>query len=273
MVAPALMVIVGLSLNVSVLHLGRPAFALRAVRNVRHSWLSREVVGLSLFALAATLYSLFLFLTEGVSWIPLDRLGGSPVRVALGVATTLFGIAGIYSSSMLYRVPARPAWNSVKTTIDFFDVALLLGPAFYGVAASVALLVAMEGEDYLVFTARLCAGASLLAFAVKNMKNAYFLRQWQESDVFELSASAEMRIETFGRLRMIKNVLGVLASLCLLRLLVGLETSTGMLVTSAGALLLLLSVSLINRYIFFVTVVPKNIPGNFLMSAYEGQSS
>lgn len=45
-----------------------------------------------------------------------------------------------------------------------------------------------------------------------------------------------------------------------------------MLVTSVDVRLLLLSVSLINRYIFFVTVVPKNIPGNFLMSAYEEQS-
>ena len=45
-----------------------------------------------------------------------------------------------------------------------------------------------------------------------------------------------------------------------------------MLVTSVDVRLLLLSVSLINRYIFFVTVVPKNIHGNFLMSAYEEQS-
>ena len=67
--------------------------------------------------------------------------------------------------------------------------------------------------------------------------------------------------------------MGGLASLLLLRQWIGLETTRGMLVTSVGVMLLLLSVSLINRYVFFVTVVPKNIPGNFLMSVYEGQSS
>ena len=231
------------------------------------------LIVLGLFALVATLYALDLFLTEGVSWIALDRLGGHAVRIGLGIATTLLGIAGVYSSSMLYRVPARPAWNSIKTTIDFFDVALMLGPAFYGVAASIALLIGETDEHYLRSTASLCAAASLGAFAVKSLKNAYFLRQWLKSDVFELSASAALRIDTFGRLRMIKNVLGILVSLLLFRLLIGLETAAGMLVTSVGVLLLLLSVSLINRYTFFVTVVPKNIPGNFLMSAYEGQSS
>ncbi|MCH7917433.1 MAG: dimethyl sulfoxide reductase anchor subunit [Planctomycetes bacterium] len=220
-VAPALMVVVGLSLNIALFHLGRPAFALRSLRNIKNSWLSREIVGLGLFAPAATGYSLVLFLTEGVSWIALERLGGPFFRIVLGVAMTQFGIAGVYSSSMLYRVPARRAWDGVKTTIDFFDVALMLGLAFYGVAASSALLLGVTEEHYLRSSSSLCAAASLVAFSVKNLKNSYFLRKWMGSDVFELSASAELWTNTFGRLRMIKNVLGVLASLMLFRLLKG----------------------------------------------------
>lgn len=87
-VAPALMVVVGLSLNIALFHLGRPAFALRSLRNIKNSWLSREIVGLGLFAPAATGYSLVLFLTEGVSWIALERLGGPFFRIVLGVAMT-----------------------------------------------------------------------------------------------------------------------------------------------------------------------------------------
>ena len=44
-------------LGASLLHLGRPLYAYRAVLGVRHSWLSREVVTLGLFAKLAAAYT------------------------------------------------------------------------------------------------------------------------------------------------------------------------------------------------------------------------
>jgi formate dehydrogenase iron-sulfur subunit len=137
--APTLMGIVGLSLGASTLHLGRPIYAGRAMKSWKTSWLSREVLGLTAFAGAAMTYSVFLFATEGLQWIEPGLLGGSLVRLGLGLGTVVCGVAGIYCSSMLYRVPARPSWDSVKTTIDFFDVAAILGPVSFIVAAMVAI--------------------------------------------------------------------------------------------------------------------------------------
>lgn len=268
-VSPALLVVVGLSLNVSILHLGRPAYAMRAVRNWKTSWLSREIIGLSAFATAALLYSLILFFTEGLQWISMASLGGNGMRLGLGGLTVVFGVVGIYCSSMLYRVPARPAWNSIKTTIDFFEVALILGPAFYTVAVSIAVLIHRDNTQWLGLTLRWAALVSILAYMIKNMKNAYYIRHWRQGDVYELYASARLRLEHFWRFRFVRNLLGGLSMMLLL--MVGLQISRGgtLLIQATIALLLLTIVSFMNRYLFFVTVVPRNIPGNLMTAFYD----
>src|SRR6185437_2256121 len=45
------------ALSVSVLHLGRPRYAYRAVLGLRTSWLSREILAFGLFACAAVVYA------------------------------------------------------------------------------------------------------------------------------------------------------------------------------------------------------------------------
>jgi DMSO reductase iron-sulfur subunit len=106
------------ALAVSVLHLGRPAVAWKALRNVRRSWLSREVALFGAFS-AAT----FAFAGTSLMW----SHATAPVLV-LGWAATAFGIAGVYASGRLYLVPARPVWNSLRTVVGFFATALATGP-------------------------------------------------------------------------------------------------------------------------------------------------
>jgi Fe-S-cluster-containing dehydrogenase component/DMSO reductase anchor subunit len=267
--APTLMGIIGLSLGASTLHLGRPVYAGRALKNWKTSWLSREVLGLSAFAGAAMTYSVFLFVTEGLQLIEPGLLGGSPVRMVLGMGTVICGIAGIYCSSMLYRVPARPAWDSVKTTIDFFDVAGILGPVAFVVAAMVAMLVAGTSVPFLVSSMQAAAVVATLAFLFKHTKNAYFISRWLESDTFELKASAELRTEYFLRLRIVRNCMGVAGLIALISFMADSEViflgrQLGM---ALFALAMFTAVSFINRYIFFVCVVPRNIPGNYLVAA------
>ncbi len=261
--APTLMGIVGLSLGASTLHLGRPIHAGRALKNWKTSWLSREVVGLSAFAGAALVYSIFLFVTEGIQLLEPSQLGGNRVRLMLGMGTVLCGIVGIYCSSMLYRVPARPAWDSRKTTINFFDVAALLGPVSFIVAVQIARLLSGQPTESLTGAVQVAAGFSLLAYCFKHAKNAYIIRTWLNSDTFELKASATMRMTHFFRLRMVRNSIG----------LVGLLTLTPFINADQSLPLALLAlglftvVSFINRYLFFVSVVPRNIPGNYLVAA------
>lgn len=267
--APTLMVLVGASLGASTLHLGRPVYAGRALKNWKTSWLSREVLGLSAFAGAAMLYALVLFVTEGMRWVDIMMIGGYPIRLAIGFGTVICGIAGIYCSSMLYRVPARPAWDSRKTTIDFFDVAAMLGPVAFVVASMVAILLAGEQIGFLQGAMQAAAVFAAGAFIFKHTKNAIKIRKWLESDVFELRASAKLRMERFFRLRIIRNSIGIGGLIALIPFMSGspLMNVNGQLASGLIALTLFTAVSFINRYLFFVSVVPRNIPGNYIVAA------
>src|SRR5262249_35538528 len=115
--ALASLALAGVSLGASTLHLGRPIHAWRAMRGLRHSWLSREVLGLSLFAGAASLFAGMLLLD-------------TPARPWAGFATLLLGAIGITCSAPFSIGGARPAWYSSYTVAEFFATALLLGPMF-----------------------------------------------------------------------------------------------------------------------------------------------
>jgi anaerobic dimethyl sulfoxide reductase subunit C (anchor subunit) len=110
------------ALAASLLHLGAPAAAWRAVANVRRSWLSREVVLAVAFALA------------GGSFAALRVSGTGPaqLRTLLAVATALAGIALVYAMARVYRVRTIPAWDTPLTTTSFFAAALLLGTLSVG---------------------------------------------------------------------------------------------------------------------------------------------
>jgi DMSO reductase anchor subunit len=103
-------------------HLGRPIAAWKAFRNLRRSWLSREVALLSAYAGLAALAAV-------VSW-------------AAGPAAVL-GAAGVYASARVYIVPGRPAWNTRLTLARFFASSFALGAVVTGHAAIAAAGVAV----------------------------------------------------------------------------------------------------------------------------------
>ncbi|MDP9402381.1 MAG: dimethyl sulfoxide reductase anchor subunit, partial [Actinomycetota bacterium] len=109
------------ALAASLLHLGRPTAALKALRNLRTSWLSREVALLSAFAAASLGYA-------GAWTVGDPRTTGTTLRLALGVGAVALGVAGVYASGRLYLVPARPVWHSRRTLVAFFATAGATGP-------------------------------------------------------------------------------------------------------------------------------------------------
>src|SRR5215469_7592513 len=102
------------TLNISVLHLGRTAYAWRALKMWRRSWLSREVLLFGLFFATLSAFT-------AASWFAaLHSFALEKAALpALGVLAAVFGVAGILASARIYLVPARPAWNTVHTPIDF----------------------------------------------------------------------------------------------------------------------------------------------------------
>src|SRR5690349_210621 len=206
-----------LSLSSSMLHLGRPIHAYRAIKMWRRSWLSREVLAFSLFAGAATACAGLTFL-------------GWPARLA-EAATALLGFAGITASAFIYLVPARPAWNSRHTLIDFHLTAWLLGPLFLAaLGAPVPPLLTLAA-----------ASAQLLNLVTRFV-------ELTGADEFELRASARLLGNDFKHRLMLRIALLIAGGVALPLVH---QPLAALLVATAGELL--------GRYLFFVSVVPRNM--------------
>ncbi len=227
--ALASLTLAGLSLGASTMHLGRPIHAWRAMRGLRRSWLSREVLTLSLFAGAAGMFAAVLFL-------------GLPGRFAAGLATAIAGLAGITCSACIYIVRARPAWFSGYTVAEFFSTALLLGPAFVRAldqkAPSALLLVSVAG--------------GVAQLIVQSGKFLWLSR----SESFELRSSSLLLA---GRLRtLFVTRLAILIAAGIVAPMTAVSPWT-----IRGAFVAAIAGELLGRYLFFVSVVPKNVAAAF----------
>jgi Fe-S-cluster-containing dehydrogenase component/DMSO reductase anchor subunit len=195
------------ALGASLLHLGRPAHAWKALRNLRRSWLSREVALFGAYG--------------GLAALAVVVPAAAPVAVVTGAA-------GVYASGRLYVVPGRPAWHSPLTIVRFFATALAVGP----------LLTGHPGWAI--------AGITLQVLAtVANLLRLRF----------------DPRIEWWGAARLMTGWFRVPSCLTLALWL------TGIALAASGHHLAALApvavAELLGRYLFYVTVVPLDMPGSF----------
>jgi DMSO reductase anchor subunit len=225
-----------LALGSSTLHLGRPAFAYRALKMWKRSWLSREVLLFSLFSGVAAVYSLWL-------WFHL------PGSAGLGALTTLFGLAGVAASACIYLVRARPAWNTKHTVAEFFLTGALLG-------SLLAACVGIGDRRVLLLVAVASAAGQILNQAAKFLLLT-------SSDSFELRASAQLLSTIFSSLYFTRGGLlllgGIIAPLFAPNIY-----------GAYAALVLSLAGEILGRYLFFVSVVPKNMAASYL---YQGKAA
>lgn len=126
LLACGMLAMAGIALNVSVLHLGRPIHAWKAMRMWRRSWLSREVIAFGAFSAFAGIYAALWLDRLFLRALDLPDAG----RLVLGALVVASGATGIFSSARIYMVPARPSWNTPRTILRFGATALLLGPLF-----------------------------------------------------------------------------------------------------------------------------------------------
>jgi DMSO reductase anchor subunit len=150
-------------------------------------------------------------------------------------AAALLGFAGITASAYIYLVPARPAWNSKSTLADFYLTALLLGPLF----------LATLGIQVPALAVCAAAAAQLLSCLLK-------FTVMSASDEFELRASARL---------LAYDLRGAFLARLALLLVGGIVLPlTGHAVYGFG---FTLAAELFSRYLFFVSVVPKNMAASF----------
>jgi DMSO reductase iron-sulfur subunit len=220
----------GLALGASTMHLGRPLHAYRALKMWKRSWLSREVLLFGLFSKIAFVYAALLWL----------NLAGS--RIA-GAMTVLAGLSGVTASACIYLVRPRPAWRSKHTIVEFYLAGALLGPLL---AANMGL----GAQPWLITAAIVAAALQLLNLVVK------FL--WLvSSDTFELKASARLLSSQLRSLLLMRGALLVVGGIILpLRV----HGAAGLAVALAAAF----CGEILGRYLFFVSVVPKNMATSYL---------
>jgi formate dehydrogenase iron-sulfur subunit len=233
--AVASLLVGGLALGSSALHLGRPIHAYRAIRMWRRSWLSREVLLFAAFSNVAGVYA-------AVLWF------GWPAGEIVGAMTAVVGAAGVTATAYIYRVPSRPAWNTPLTLAQFAGTAFVLGPLF-------TLAIGVGDSTWLRNATVLAASAQLLLVAISFLRSV-------ASDRVELRGTARLLSTKLAVPFVGRGVLLVLGGLVLPLLSAGP-------VWSGLSLLLALAGEVTARYLFFVSVVPTHMAAPYLSIGSE----
>jgi DMSO reductase anchor subunit len=234
----------GLALAASTMHLGRPIHAYRAIRMWKRSWLSREVVMFGAFSSVAALYA-------GALWL------GLPGSVGLGALTVLFGIGGVTASAYIYRVPARPAWNTPYTLLQFLFTAALLGPLFAAVIGA--------GD-----TRWLAPAAAATGVAIATVLALRFLRLIA-AESLELQGTARL-LSTVLRQHLVMRGCLLAVGGVVMPLLVASRPDLGDLASTlliGASFALAMGGEILGRYLFFVSVVPRQMAAACLSAARE----
>jgi anaerobic dimethyl sulfoxide reductase subunit B (iron-sulfur subunit) len=103
-----------LAMALSLLHLGSPSKASRAVLNLRSSWLSREILLAVLFLVTAVVAAAGHFLRPAVRDVALP-------------ATALLGLLLVFGMARVYMLRTVPVWNRPSTIPSFLATSLVLG--------------------------------------------------------------------------------------------------------------------------------------------------
>ncbi len=143
----------------------------------------------------------------------------------------------MYATARIYLVPGRPAWNSKHTIVDFFLTGATLGP----------LLLAAAGVQHDALLA-----ATAIAAVTQILNQTWRFLWLVRSEEYERQASARLLSGELSRLFLLR--LGLLALGAIALPMIG-QTAAGFVLTTAGAL--------VGRYLFFVSVVPKNMAMTF----------
>jgi DMSO reductase iron-sulfur subunit len=246
-----LLSIAGIALTASTMHLGRPAYAWRALKMWQRSWLSREVLLFTLFLLALTAT------TVGIAAAQIHHALLPGLLPKLEWLTAVLGLAGTLASAYIYLVPARPSWNMHHTPIDFVLTGAFLGSLLAAVVCklpqsltSKTMLAELPADRLAGHIPTLLACAFALAWLLNQVARLYRLRG---SSLFEARATFSLLSSELLRPRATASF--VLVPLSVLTLAFGYPLPA-LAIGWAGTLLA--------RYLFFVSVVPLNMALTFV---------
>lgn len=104
------------SLSIAFLHLGNPLHAYHAINNLGKSWLSREILALSLLIAFLIIYLLIA-----------NKFNPGRIGMIFSFVSVILGISLIFFMIRLYMIPAVVTWNNYSTPVSFITTTLLCG--------------------------------------------------------------------------------------------------------------------------------------------------
>lgn len=252
-----------LALGSSLLHLGRPQFAFRAILGLRHSWLSREIVAFGLFAGCASAYAAAVFLVNRTDF------NLEPAIEPLGWSVAATGAIAVFCSVMIYVFTQREYWSFSRVGIRFTLTCALLGIA----AMWLSILAAMIAAPSLQLTALVAKVSPLLCRAliitavVKLTWEAAIFRHLLFRRMTPLRRSAMLQAGDLSRVTLARFALGLLGGVMMPLFLLKQAAVTGNVsgvefVAATGLLFVAcLAGELLERYIFFTACAAPRMPG------------
>lgn len=246
-----------IGLPLSALHLGRPLKAHTAMKNWRNSWLSREALSLGIFAGFGNVLVVGYFFE-----LPL-------LIYSCLIGAMVSGVYGIYAQSMIYRLKARPSWNTVTTTKRFMSAGYL------GLVLVGFVLVAQgyDGSAISVLSVTLLLSGYQFLTMQKESQFYKHLKE-DEKNYYQLNKTKFLLEHNFALHNKIRAISMVIFAL-ILPLFAILFLANGSINQALFVLLLSLIGStlseLLGRYIFYVSVVPIGLAGNFFAGNQRGR--
>ncbi|MFQ5580113.1 MAG: DmsC/YnfH family molybdoenzyme membrane anchor subunit [Nitrospiria bacterium] len=252
-----LVVVQAFALLSSTLHLGKPQYFYRAFNNLRHSWVSREIVAMGAFFNLLGAYTLVALFPGWVGWLPEALSLNLPDLLGWGASLT--GPIGIYCMYRCYRIPARPFWDHWHSGGVFFASGLILGSCVLGLTFGRAVLFKEGSIGPLLNLLALPFSAGLILQGLSLYVHRMDLNRRGE----EAAVSRMLMSGTHGKVHCLRiAVWGILMAASLAFTFIPLH---GEIALVAWTLVLILALfnELIGRALFYVLVVPTTIPRAF----------
>lgn len=244
-----------IALGASVLHLGRPLLAWRAVLGIGHSWLSREIVAFGAFgALAAVV--------AGSRLLDLPLAPGVEGDIAVAVV----GAAAVATSVLVYVVCGKRWWSGGRTTIRFGATTTGLGCAVTGTAITALAATARLDPSGALDGAAVLFSLALIASMVACVTEAGVLRHRRRGLHDELGRTASLLTGPLASLAGTRLWLlgfqGLLGMIAISLALNSAADAQGLLPVAVLFTLTALAGEAIARHLFFVAVSSDRMPGS-----------
>jgi anaerobic dimethyl sulfoxide reductase subunit C (anchor subunit) len=244
--------VIVLGVLVSLLHLGNPMNAYRAISNVDSSWLSREILATVLFT---GLGAVFAFL----QW---RKIGTFQMRRILAVVAALAGLVLVFCMSQVYLLDFEPAWNTAATPITFFVTTFLLGGLAMG-AAFVANYSYLKSKpnlsdlpiqaDLLRTSLQWIAVAAMILVGIELVVMPLYVAHLSNGNALAVESASKLTGEygTIFALRLALGVIGAVLFSLFLYMTATLKKDRQMVNFAYGAFAVVLIAEVMGRFLFY----------------------